>query len=68
MKKMSTVEELKGERISSADSSTQLVSGAPARVISSEELLQSETEIGIVHQGAMYRLRVTRGGKLILNK
>ncbi|BCJ92203.1 hypothetical protein IZ6_29380 [Terrihabitans soli] len=68
MKKNSTVEEFKDERSGSSEGSTQLVSGAPMRVVSSEELLQSETEIGIVHQGAMYRLRVTRGGKLILNK
>jgi hemin uptake protein HemP len=68
MKKMSKVEEFEGERIRSSDGSTQLVSGAPSRIVNSEDLLQSETEIGIVHQGSMYRLRVTRGGKLILNK
>ena len=33
-----------------------------------EQLFGSETEIGIVHQGSTYRLRITRQGKLVLNK
>lgn len=51
-------------------SSTQSSSwtGAPKRVIEAAELFGNETEVGIIHNGSMYRLRVTRGGKLILNK
>ena len=33
-----------------------------------EELFGSATEIGIAHQGLTYRLRITRQGKLVLNK
>ena len=33
-----------------------------------EELFGGATEIGIAHQGLSYRLRITRQGKLVLNK
>ena len=33
-----------------------------------EQLFGSATEIGIAHQGLTYRLRITRQGKLVLNK
>ncbi len=33
-----------------------------------EELFGGATEIGIAHQGLTYRLRITRQGKLVLNK
>jgi hemin uptake protein HemP len=33
-----------------------------------EELFGRATEIGIAHQGLTYRLRITRQGKLVLNK
>ena len=33
-----------------------------------EELFGGATEIGIAHQGLVYRLRITRQGKLVLNK
>jgi hemin uptake protein HemP len=52
----------------SSNSQPSSWTGAPKRVIEANELLGNETEIGIIHNGAMYRLRVTRGGKLILNK
>ena len=32
------------------------------------ELFDGNTEIEIVHQGSVYRLKITRQGKLILNK
>ena len=35
---------------------------------SSESLFQGRREVLISHEGQTYRLRVTRGGKLILNK
>lgn len=38
------------------------------RAISSEDLFGKDSEIAIVHEGSLYRLRKTRGGKLILNK
>ena len=37
-------------------------------VISSEELFGGASEIGIRHEGGLYRLKITRQGKLILNK
>jgi len=41
-------------------------SGIP--VYSSQNLFGSTNEIGIEHEGFFYRLRITRQGKLILNK
>jgi hemin uptake protein HemP len=38
------------------------------RIISSKDLFQGEQELHIQHDGAVYRLRVTQHGKLILNK
>ncbi|MDR6759106.1 hemin uptake protein HemP [Mycoplana sp. BE70] len=38
------------------------------RTLSSDTLFQGEHEIGIEHHGALYRLKITRQGKLILNK
>ena len=40
----------------------------PVRTIKSEDLLQGEREVAIIHNGETYRLRKTRAGKLILNK
>jgi len=36
--------------------------------IDSEELLRGHTYLEILHQGALYRLQVTRTGKLLLTK
>lgn len=38
------------------------------RVVTSESLFRGAVEIGIDHQGQLYRLKITRQGKLILNK
>jgi hemin uptake protein HemP len=38
------------------------------RTLLSNSLFQGEHEIGIEHHGALYRLKITRQGKLILNK
>ncbi|MBI1349140.1 hemin uptake protein HemP [bacterium] len=38
------------------------------RTISSRDLMQGQRELLIDHDGETYRLRVTRNGKLILNK
>jgi len=37
-------------------------------VYDSAHLFKGSTEIGIEHDGAIYRLKITRQGKLILNK
>jgi hemin uptake protein HemP len=42
--------------------------GPLATIIPSSTLFQDRREITISHEGAMYRLRITRQGKLILNK
>ena len=39
-----------------------------APVIDSADLFGTATEIAITHADAVYRLRITRQGKLILNK
>ena len=38
------------------------------RTLASDSLFHGETEIGIEHRGSLYRLKITRQGKLILNK
>lgn len=38
------------------------------RTLTSETLFEGRTEIAIDHRGAVYRLKITRQGKLILNK
>ena len=44
-------------------------SDAPKKkVVESEALFQGRSEIIIRHQGADYRMKITRQGKLILNK
>jgi len=40
----------------------------PPRTVSSEALFNGLHEIGIDHGGSLYRLKITRQGKLILNK
>ena len=43
--------------------------GLPAMpVVDSRQLFGQVQEIGIMHDGALYRLKITRQGKLILNK
>lgn len=38
------------------------------RIISTEQLLGKDQEVAIDHGGTLYRLRITRQGKLILTK
>ncbi|MGD9913647.1 MAG: hemin uptake protein HemP [Rhizobiaceae bacterium] len=40
----------------------------PVRTVTSESLFHGTHEIGIAHAGSLYRLKITRQGKLILNK
>lgn len=44
------------------------LAAAPSRVLASDALFRGTHEIGIEHAGALYRLKITRQGKLILNK
>lgn len=49
-------------------SQREFVLPQPARTVESNTLFRGEREIGIEHHGALYRLKITRQGKLILNK
>lgn len=40
----------------------------PLRTFESAELFDGQREVQIRHKGALYRLKITRQGKLILNK
>jgi len=40
----------------------------PVRTVDSTSLFHGDHEIGIEHRGSLYRLKITRQGKLILNK
>ena len=50
------------------DESHQVPTHEATRTITSEELLQGARELLIRHGEDVYRLRVTRNGKLILQK
>ncbi|MBB3964931.1 MULTISPECIES: hemin uptake protein HemP [Rhizobium] len=41
---------------------------ADVRVLESSEIFRGANEIVIRHDGALYRMKITRQGKLILNK
>lgn len=43
-------------------------SGAPARIVKAEDLFGDQREVWIELDGVRYRLRITRRGKLILQK
>lgn len=43
-------------------------SQAPGGVVPSEQILQGQRSVAIVHNGSIYRLQATRQGKLILTK
>ncbi|WP_426228474.1 hemin uptake protein HemP [Pararhizobium sp. DWP3-4] len=42
--------------------------GQTQRIVESRELFRGGNEILIAHEGAIYRMKITRQGKLILNK
>jgi hemin uptake protein HemP len=42
--------------------------GGPVRRYDTRELFGPDAEIEIIHQQGVYRLKITRQGKLILNK
>jgi hemin uptake protein HemP len=41
---------------------------ANVRVLDSSDIFRGANEIVIRHEGAVYRMKITRQGKLILNK
>ena len=41
---------------------------APVRVLQSDDIFQGGREVRIEHEDSVYRLRLTRKGKLILHK
>ena len=62
------VNELKSDKPIREESATELSPSFPLREIDSSSLLQGEKEILIRHGDEVYRLRLTRNGKLILQK
>lgn len=60
--------------VMNADRTSRAVPSAPirptlqVRTVTSESLFDGTHEIGIEHRGSLYRLKITRQGKLILNK
>ena len=46
----------------------KITSGGATAVYDSSDLFRGATEISIEHDGSIYRLKITRQGKLILNK
>ena len=46
---------------------TTTPAGGP-KVMDSQSLFEGGTEVCIAHEGLIYRLKITRQGKLILNK
>ena len=49
-------------------SRTQVEPSAANRVIESRTLFGARKEVSIEHDGSVYRLKITKQGKLILNK
>ena len=41
---------------------------AEIRVLESSDIFRGQSEIIIRHEGVLYRMKITRQGKLILNK
>ena len=56
------------ERALRRDSLVRPAASLPLRMLDSATLFRGEHEIGIEHHGALYRLKITRQGKLILNQ
>lgn len=56
------------EMITQPKAVPERASAAPQPTFTTEELFGGANEIGIAHRGATYRLRITRQGKLVLNK
>ena len=50
------------------DKPTAAAEAAPPRLLTSRELFRSGNRVDIEHQGEIYRLQITRLGRLILTK
>lgn len=59
---------MQDEREMTALSENAVALEHPAGQFTTEQLFGATNEIAIVHQGQTYRLRITRQGKLVLNK
>ncbi len=46
----------------------QCMAAPQIRIVESTDIFRGQTEIMIKHEGVIYRLKITRQGKLILNK
>ncbi|THK38410.1 hemin uptake protein HemP [Ensifer sp. MPMI2T] len=44
------------------------MAGRNQRIVESRDLFRGDSEILISHDGTIYRMKITRQGKLILNK
>ncbi|MEZ2220051.1 MULTISPECIES: hemin uptake protein HemP [Rhizobium] len=44
------------------------VAAQQIRMVESTDIFRGQTEIMIRHEGVIYRMKITRQGKLILNK
>lgn len=51
-----------------SDSGKSLPEGPARRVVSADELLAGQREVWLQHGSDLYRLLVTRNGKLLLQK
>lgn len=51
-----------------AATSHQITQTTALKILHSQALFDGAKELGIEHHGALYRLKITRQGKLILNK
>ncbi|MDL2405375.1 hemin uptake protein HemP [Rhizobium calliandrae] len=45
-----------------------LMAAPQTRIVESTDIFRGQTEIMIRHDGVIYRMKITRQGKLILNK
>ena len=61
-------EETCGRKPDENDPEAPRGAASSGRVVASDELFQGKAELLIQHGETIYRLRITRGGKLILNK
>ncbi|MGV1755797.1 monooxygenase [Rhizobium sp. AC27/96] len=46
----------------------QSTTAPQVRIVESTDIFRGQTEIMIKHEGVIYRMKITRQGKLILNK
>jgi len=46
----------------------QCMAAPQVRIVESTDIFRGQTEIMIRHKGVIYRMKITRQGKLILNK